>query len=91
MQGNASRRYRAGPEADGRGTSFRVWAPDRRKVEIELVGSITFELAKQGDGYFSATHAAKPGDRYFVRLDEADEKFADPASRYQPLGLGRSQ
>jgi maltooligosyltrehalose trehalohydrolase len=67
---------------------FRVWAPRRREVELELEGGATrlVRLQAEGNGYFSAaTREAGTGSLYKYRLDGA-ESFPDPASRFQPEG-----
>ena len=50
---------------DGK-TTFRVWAPDRARVDVALETgtSLTFlPLTRGSDGYFEATHPASPGQR----------------------------
>ncbi len=68
-------------------TSFRVWAPRAKQVDVILEGRRTpFPLVAECDGYFSAsTSEVRAGDRYKLRLD-GGEPFPDPASRYQPEG-----
>ncbi len=81
----------ARPLNDGR-TRFRVWAPDRRRVDVALErlgpgrNALSFLPLERGpDGYFSGAYEAAPGDRYRFRLD-GGEAFPDPASRWQPEG-----
>ncbi|HEX9508177.1 MAG TPA: alpha-amylase family glycosyl hydrolase, partial [Myxococcales bacterium] len=73
----------------GRGrTTFRVWAPKRKTVEVALETRGTLEhhaLERGNDGYFAAEHDAHPGTRYRFRLDGGDS-FPDPCSRYQSQG-----
>jgi len=84
----------AWPEA--RGVRFRVWAPERRKVELVLEGDAAGvkapALKRDRDGYWQAlVHGLKAGARYRYRLD-GEGPFPDPASRYQPEGVhGPSQ
>jgi maltooligosyltrehalose trehalohydrolase len=73
------------------GVHFRVWAPDRKRVEV-LFEEVTeewpveFDLTPEGDGYFSGTvPQAGAGALYKYRLDGGDA-FPDPASRFQPQG-----
>src|SRR5688572_3705217 len=76
------------------GTSFRVWAPRRRSVEIVIEGGaergangLSFELAPENEGYFSgAIQSIGEGALYRYRLDGGDRLYPDPASRYQPKG-----
>lgn len=72
---------------DGR-TSFRVWAPDRRQVDVSTEGGPVnhlFPLQRDDRGYFYGTHPIDVGQRYKYRLDGAD-RFPDPCSRFQPEG-----
>jgi maltooligosyltrehalose trehalohydrolase len=76
-------------------TTFRVWAPERRSVELVLEGwSRPRPLQRDGQGYWSASFDdVRVGSMYRYRLDGADgETFPDPASRFQPQGVhGPSQ
>src|SRR3954452_10237329 len=71
---------------------FRVWAPDRREVEVVVVDDAGQELdrrplARDSDGYFAGQIAGLwAGACYFYRLD-GDAQRPDPASRYQPEGV----
>jgi maltooligosyltrehalose trehalohydrolase len=76
--------------SEGR-TTFRVWAPSRRRVELVLQpGTVPARhrlLRPAADGLFTATFAdVLPGDLYSYRLD-GDGPFPDPASRFQPQGV----
>jgi maltooligosyltrehalose trehalohydrolase len=82
------RRLPVGAEAQpGGGVHFRVWAPDRSRVEVEIEGAPRpLPLEAETGGYFAglAQHAGA-GARYRYRLDGGDA-FPDPASRFQPEG-----
>ncbi len=82
-------RLSLGASYRGRGrTTFRVWAPKRKTVEVALETRGTLELhplERGNDGYFAGEHDAHPGTRYRFRLDGRDS-FPDPCSRYQPQG-----
>src|SRR5262249_31940567 len=68
-------------------THFRVWAPQRRRVEVVPEGvQRSFALASEGNGYFSAAVPVGPGTRYRFRLDGEQALYPDPASRFQPDG-----
>ena len=79
------------------GVHFRVWAPDRKRVEViwcAAAGAAAaasecepVELVREtGGGYFAGFAAgAAAGDLYRFRLDGAGD-FPDPASRFQPAG-----
>lgn len=73
----------------GQGTSFRVWAPYRRRVAVVFDDSRSkpFSLQPEDNGYFHGLCSdATAGTRYCYRLDDESEVYADPGSRYQPEG-----
>lgn len=92
-----SRRYPVGAEVLETGVHFRVWAPDRKKVEVVLASGIeelvSVPLTKDGTGYFSGqVKEARAGTLYWFRLDDEPDLRPDPASRFQPEGpMGPSQ
>src|SRR4051794_1558277 len=77
----------ARPEREG--VTFRVWAPDVRKVDVVLFDekgkeTATRRLERDNKGYFSGlVEGVGPGARYMYRLD-GDKLRPDPASRFQP-------
>jgi maltooligosyltrehalose trehalohydrolase len=75
--------------ADG-GFQFRVWAPERRRVELVLhPGSSAegaFPLERVSDGFYTGFVAAATGARYAYMLDD-EGPFPDAASRFQPDGV----
>lgn len=82
----------AQPDADG--TRFRVWAADARQVAVlcytDAQTTATYDLAAQGDGYFSGHIAGiKPSTQYMYRVDDNDPR-PDPASRWQPESVHRA-
>jgi maltooligosyltrehalose trehalohydrolase len=88
------RRFLIGAEpAADRGTSFRVWAPAARRVEVverrldvEAPGR-SHALERESDGYFSGfVPDLMQGGLYSLRLDGKAELYPDPASRFQPRG-----
>src|SRR5687768_9937623 len=67
---------------------FRVWAPDRKRVDLELAtsqGVVHHSLEPVGGGYFEGVFAVSAGALYRYRVDRG-ESFPDPASRFQPEG-----
>ena len=81
------RRIPIGAEPVGNGTHFRVWAPLRKSVQVLLPGLDPVSLVREDGGYFSGlVESAKAGMRYRFRLDEGNQEFPDPASRFQPEG-----
>src|SRR5207244_3180918 len=81
------RRLPVGAEPAGGGVHFRVWAPQRKRVEIVMEGSRALALEPEGNGYFSSVvEFARPGMQYRFRLDHGDRLLPDPASRFQPEG-----
>jgi maltooligosyltrehalose trehalohydrolase len=71
------------------GVRFRVWAPNARRVEVQIERDgepKLHPLMPEADGYHAGTVTdAGPGSRYGYRLDGGDP-FPDPASRSQPDG-----
>ena len=80
--------FPSGAEVTPGGVHFRVWAPQRRRVEVVFEdGPAGVVLAPEGNGYFSAfAAAARPGMLYRYRLDDDATPYPDPASRFQPQG-----
>ena len=91
-----ARRLPVGAElAPGSGVHFRVWAPDRQKVEVvlependSLVRKTTCcPLQPENHGFFAGCISeAHTGTLYRFRLDDGPQSFPDPASRFQPQG-----
>jgi maltooligosyltrehalose trehalohydrolase len=74
----------ASPAAGG--VRFRVWAPGRRRVEVDF-GDRQVPLEPADDGIWSAlVQGVGPGTRYRYRLDD-DGSYPDPYSRWQPEGV----
>ena len=76
---------------DGGATSFRVWAPEHRSVDVvvyEDVGRAPHRLEQTDPGYWSGTFDVPSGTLYKYRLNgDPRQTFPDPASRYQPEGV----
>ncbi|WP_368744511.1 malto-oligosyltrehalose trehalohydrolase [Desertibaculum subflavum] len=76
----------------GRGTSFRLWAPAARQVELCLrtadgAALPPAPMPRAADGWYSAeSAAAAAGARYSFRID-GEMEIPDPASRFQPDGV----
>lgn len=71
------------------GVHFRIWAPSRKFVELvfENASLAPVALRPERDGYFSGVAAdSKAGDLYRFRLDGPENRYPDPASRFQPDG-----
>jgi maltooligosyltrehalose trehalohydrolase len=75
----------ATPVAAGR-TRFRLWAPDRDEVTLEIDGGQPIAMSRGDGGWFSAEAPVGAGARYRFRLD-ADLAVPDPASRAQAGGV----
>lgn len=73
---------------EGGGVHFRVWAPQRHRVEVVFEGTPrSVRLQPEENGYFSAfVPDAAAGAIYRFRLDEDRDCYPDPASRFQPEG-----
>ncbi|MGN6377239.1 MAG: malto-oligosyltrehalose trehalohydrolase [Sphingomonas sp.] len=70
---------------DGR-TCFRLWAPDRDAVTLEIEDGAAIAMTAGEDGWFEGTVEAAPGACYRFRLDD-DLAVPDPASRRQSGGV----
>jgi maltooligosyltrehalose trehalohydrolase len=90
-----TRRLPIGAEPQpGGGVHFRVWAPRRERVSVEFRPQDgadgrppALSLSREDGGYFAGfSPDAKAGDRYVMRLDQDDQQYADPVSRFQPEG-----
>ena len=76
----STRRFGAAIAAEG--TTFRLWAPAAKTVDLVLDHPIA--MAKQPDGWYVATvKDAGAGTRYRYRID-GDLDVPDPASLFQP-------
>jgi maltooligosyltrehalose trehalohydrolase len=84
----AKRRFAIGAEVvANRLVHFRVWAPAAQRVDVVVSGRSRFRaLRAEGQGYFSEVIEAEAGDQYQFRLNESDQLYPDPASRFQPHG-----
>ncbi|MHB8109341.1 MAG: malto-oligosyltrehalose trehalohydrolase [Syntrophorhabdaceae bacterium] len=91
-----TRRFPIGAEVIGdAGVSFRLWAPDRKCVQVvsespleENAEILCFDLRRdEKTGYYSGI-VPSMGHKslYRFRLDNDDMLYPDPASRYQPYG-----
>jgi maltooligosyltrehalose trehalohydrolase len=78
----------ANQRADG-AWEFLVWAPDRQKVALHVLGShdrLT-PMVKNRCGYHRVVvNDLEPHTCYVYRLDDSRE-YPDPASRFQPDGV----
>jgi maltooligosyltrehalose trehalohydrolase len=66
-------------------TRFRLWAPDRDAVTLEIDGGASLAMAAEADGWFALTTDAPAGTRYRFRI--GDMAVSDPASRAQAGGV----
>lgn len=85
---NPRRHFPIGAEISPAGTHFRVWAPGRRTVTVQLQNDSgpRIVLLPEPGGYFSGfARGASAGVRYCLHLDDG-EPLPDPASRFQPEG-----
>ncbi len=83
------RRFPIGAELQSGHAHLRVWAPRRRRVTVVIDGTTRPEIAlsPEGNGYFSGPAIGlESGGRYRFRLDDEDQLYPDPASRFQPEG-----
>ncbi len=72
---------------DGNRCEFRVWAPQRDRVEVLIGNDRRVPLAKNASGYHEGVvDDCADGTRYMFVLDGGTAR-PDPASRYQPDGV----
>jgi len=72
-----------------RKAEFRVWAPALENMSLRFISPThrTIPLSKDEWGYWSTVlENVDPGTRYFYHFN--DKNFPDPASYYQPEGVG---
>jgi maltooligosyltrehalose trehalohydrolase len=67
-------------------TEFRVWAPNAKRVSVQLDGKGTFPMEPQAGGLFHADIPARAGDKYAYKLD-GQQPLPDPVSRLLPGGV----
>ncbi|GAA3700583.1 malto-oligosyltrehalose trehalohydrolase [Sphingomonas cynarae] len=78
---------RWGPELGAGGqTMFRLWAPDRDAVTLEIDGAAALPMERGDGGWFAVAAPAPAGTRYRFRLSD-DLAVPDPASRAQDGGV----
>jgi malto-oligosyltrehalose trehalohydrolase len=81
-----------GAEVIDQGVRYRIWAPEKKKVEVEVLHSASGKrrivpMIPEGAGYFHGIDKdGRAGDGYKFRLD-GEASFPDPASRWQPDGV----
>jgi maltooligosyltrehalose trehalohydrolase len=76
-----------GPATRGSVTTFRVWAPGAKKMEVTLSGGSILAMASAEEGYWEASvDAPLAGEDYRFVID-ASSAWPDPASRFQPAGV----
>ena len=75
-----------GPTLTADGTTFRLWAPDRDAVTLEIADGDAVPMTSEPDGWFNAEAPVGAGARYRFRLVD-DLTVPDPASRAQSGGV----
>lgn len=88
------RRYPIGAELIKKGVHFRVWAPDHKKITLVLepprTDPIHITMTREKEGYHSIfVPDLGAGALYRYRLSDG-KWYADPASRFQPLGVNNA-
>jgi maltooligosyltrehalose trehalohydrolase len=73
------------------GTTFRLWAPDRRKVELVLFDGDRRERRRlpmeEHDGWHSLHVDGVAAGALYAFSPDGEGPFPDPASRFQPFGV----
>src|SRR5579863_7997243 len=78
------------PRCHRDGCIFRVWAPEKGSMTLHLLsgGGARLPMTKDERGYFHVNApGVEAGARYLFAPDDG-ETFPDPASNYQPEGVG---
>lgn len=71
----------------GREPTARVWAPQAKKISLQVAGKREMPLRQEQYGYWQADcPGLMPGDRYLVNVDD-ENAYPDPASLSQPDGV----
>jgi maltooligosyltrehalose trehalohydrolase len=66
---------------------FRVWAPNARRVRVEVAGQKHPLQPGEGGWWQADLAAAGPGTDYAYYLDDEDLALPDPRSAWQPHGV----
>jgi maltooligosyltrehalose trehalohydrolase len=66
--------------------TFRVWAPQAGRVELEVAGR-RLPMVREAGGWYALTQSAPAGTDYGFRLDGGG-LLPDPRSPWQPAGVG---
>jgi maltooligosyltrehalose trehalohydrolase len=74
------------------GTSFMLWSPEAKKIEIIINDNFSLFPEMDDEGYWhSFSDKIHAGDKYLISIDDS-KTLPDPASLYQPEGVhGPSQ
>lgn len=75
-----------GPTPGEGRTTFRLWAPDREAVTLEVDGGDAVAMTRHADGWFVGEAPVGAGARYRFRMSD-DLAVPDPASRAQDGGV----
>src|SRR4029079_15182514 len=74
--------YTFGPSPDATGTTFRLWAPSRKTIQLAPDQHAALPMQRRDDGLWELrVEDVKPGARYRIAAD--GHEFPDPASRQQ--------
>jgi maltooligosyltrehalose trehalohydrolase len=81
------RRLPIGAElADPHSAHVRVWAPRANRVTVVTKCGVRAALVREAAGYLSGWVGAAAGDLYQFQIDDDEQLYPDPASRFQPEG-----
>lgn len=72
---------------EGKGVSFRVWAPETERLRVKIFSGEVLPLEKDEAGYFSGLAAGVRAGARYLYLFEDGSGYPDPASRFQPGGV----
>jgi len=82
------RRYPIGAEIIDGAVSFRVWAPDRARLELVINDRDVHEMIREEEGYFSVlVEGIESGSQYLIRADGQPQVRQAPPRSLIPICL----
>jgi len=75
-----------GPRLEAGGALFQLWAPHARSVGVSVGDQPPLPMSRDAEGFWSVQTSAGAGALYRFEVD--GQRAPDPASRFQPEGVG---
>jgi maltooligosyltrehalose trehalohydrolase len=86
MKNEAAGEYRFGPRLDPGGVRFQLWAPRAKSVGVAIGDQPALPMSRDDQGFWSIGTGVGAGALYRFEVD--GQSVPDPASRFQPTGVG---